>query len=93
MIKNFKCKQTKELWETGKSKKVASDITRVALRKLWQLDNAVKLIDLKIPPNNKLEALKGDRSDQYSIRINNRWRICFVWEDSNAYQVEIVDYH
>jgi len=93
MIQSFKSKSTEELWLTGKSKKLESTILRVALRKLWQIDNAVALEDLKAPPNNRLEPLKADRKGQYSIRINNRWRVCFIWDEGHAYEIEIVDYH
>ena len=68
-------------------------IQRTALRKLWVLNAAVELNDLRIPPGNRLEALSGKRSGQHSIRINEQWRICFVWRDGNAHNVEIVDYH
>ena len=93
MIVNFKCQHTEELWLNGKNKKLPASIHRVALRKLWQVDNAETLKDLEAPPNNRLEALKRDRLGQYSIRINNQWRICFEWIDTNVYAVEIVDYH
>lgn len=66
---------------------------RVARRKLRMLNNAQSLMDLRVPPGNRLEALKGDRSGQYSIRINDQWRICFVWQEGDAHEVEIVDYH
>ena len=66
---------------------------RVALRRLWQLDAADRLDDLRVPPGNRLEKLKGDRRGQYSIRINERWRICFRWHNGDAFDVEIVDYH
>ena len=69
------------------------DIQRVAMRKLKVLHNAVSLNDLRVPPGNRLEILKGNRAGQHSIRINSQWRICFVWKDGNAYSVEIVDYH
>ncbi len=93
MIKSFTCKHTKLLWESGNSKKIDPKVIRVALRKLWLLDNVAEIEDLKIPPGNRLESLIGDRKGQYSIRINNRWRICFFWHENNAYDVEIVDYH
>lgn len=92
MIYNYKCKETEKLKATGKSRKFKS-IERVALRKLDMLDAAVFLETLRVPPSNHLEALQGDREGQYSIRINAQWRICFMWHDSNAYNVEIVDYH
>lgn len=93
MIFSFKCKKTQEFWITGKSKKIPFELQRVALRKLVQLHTAKSLEDLRVPPNNRLESLNYDRLGQYSIRINNQWRICFVWEDGQAHHVEIVDYH
>lgn len=93
MIKSFKCKETKKIWNEEFSKKMPSDIQRIALRKLIMLHAAQALSDLKVPPNNKLEALKDDRHGQHSIRINDQFRICFTWSDKNAYEVEIVDYH
>jgi len=69
------------------------DLQRAALRKLWQLDAAVILDDLRSPPGNQLEKLVGDRADQWSIRVNKQWRICFIWTDGDAYNVEMVDYH
>lgn len=93
MIKSFKCKETKKIWNEQFSKKMPNDIQRIALRKLTMLHAAQALSDLKVPPNNKLEALKDDRHGQHSIRINDQFRICFTWSDKNAYDVEIVDYH
>lgn len=93
MIKSFKCKETKKIWNEEFSKKMPNDIQRIALRKLIMLHAAQALSDLKVPPNNKLEALKDDRHGQHSIRINDQFRICFTWSDKNAYDVEIVDYH
>jgi proteic killer suppression protein len=93
MIYNFKCKQTEELWMTGKNKKFPPDLLKNALRKLWMLDNADDLIDLRVPPSNRLEQLYGDRKQQYSIRVNLQWRICFIWKNKMAYDVEMVDYH
>jgi toxin HigB-1 len=94
MIKSFKCKETAKVFSRAFSGKLPHDIQVVALRKLRMLNRATKLDDLKIPPANRLETLKGDRAGQYSIRINDQFRICFVWsEDNNAYEVEIVDYH
>lgn len=75
------------------SRKLPRDIQQTAMRKLWMLDAAYTLQDLRIPPGNRLERLKGDRSGQHSIRINQQWRICFRWHDGNAYDVEIIDYH
>ncbi len=73
--------------------KLPSDIQRVALRKLWMLDAATKIEDLAVPPGNRLEKLHGDREGQWSIRINDQWRVCFAWREGDAYDVEIVDYH
>ena len=92
MIRSFADRATRQLWETEKSK-VYGQFARVALRKLMQLNAAEQLDDLKMPPGNRLEGLKGDRLGQYSIRINQQWRICFVWKEGGAYDVEIVDYH
>ena len=92
MIRNFWCPETRRLFETGKSRRF-SGITKTALRKLDQLDNVTKLQSLAIPPGNHLEALKGDRLGQFSIRINQQWRICFRWSDEGPEDVEIVDYH
>ncbi|OHB74100.1 MAG: plasmid maintenance system killer [Planctomycetes bacterium RBG_16_59_8] len=93
MIKTFADRETKRLFEGTVSRKMPPDIRRVALRKLLQLHAAAELAFLRIPPGNRLEALKGDRSGQYSIRINDQWRICFQWLRSDAYDVEIVEYH
>ena len=92
MIKSFRCAETQILFETGSSRRW-SDIRNVVTRKLVQLDAAVTLDFLRSPPGNRLEALKGDRIGQYSIRINNQWRICFRWSENGAEDVEIVDYH
>lgn len=92
MIENFKCSDTKALHE-GRRVARFVNIERVALRKLRQLEVAIRLDDLRIPPQNRLEALKGDRKGQHSIRINDQWRVCFEWKDGHATEVEIVDYH
>jgi proteic killer suppression protein len=91
MIKSFKCADTQSLHE-GRRVARFVNIERVALRKLRQLDIAERLNDLRIPPQNHLEALKGNRKDQHSIRVNDQWRVCFVWRSGNAHDVEIVDY-
>ena len=93
MIKSFACKETKKLFNREFSRKLPQDIQRAARRKLEILDAAEVLQDLRIPPSNRLEKLSGDRKGQYSIRINDRWRICFEWRRGDAYNVEIVDYH
>ncbi len=92
MIKSFKCANTEAL-ARGQNVKPFVNIARVARRKLRQLEIAGRLEDLKVPPGNRLEALTGDRSGQYSIRINDQWRVCFRWTDAGAENVEIVDYH
>jgi len=92
VIQNFRSRETEELFHYQHSKRFRA-IERVALRKLLQLHAASELGILASPPGNKLEALRGDRKGQHSIRINNQWRICFVWRDGSCYEVEIVDYH
>jgi proteic killer suppression protein len=92
VIVGCKDRDTETLWNTGKSRKFSS-IRDVASRKLAILDAANELSELHVPPGNKLEKLKGNREGQHSIRINDQYRICFVWKDNNAYEVEIVDYH
>lgn len=90
MIKTFANKQTAEIWSTGRTRGSPAGVTK---RKLAMLDGAVELDDLKIPPGNRLEKLRGDRQGQYSIRINDQYRVCFVWRGHDAYEVEITDYH
>jgi toxin HigB-1 len=93
VIKSFKDKETKKIFERQRSKKLPSDLQQVALRKLRMLNRVQNLEELKIPPANRLEKLKGERFGQYSIRINDQWRICFQWQNNHAFNVEIVDYH
>jgi proteic killer suppression protein len=93
MIASFRDGETAMIWEGLRSRRFPSDIQSVALRKLRILNSAQRLDDLRVPPANRLEALKGDRRGQHSIRVNDQWRICFIWSEGNAYQVEIVDYH
>ena len=93
VIHSFACKETERLFNRDYSRKIPLGIQRLAVRKLWLLDATVEINALRIPPGNRLEALKGSRLGQHSIRINDQWRICFVWRDGNAYDVEIVDYH
>lgn len=92
MIKGFRCTDTQSLFETGKSRRFVA-IAKVATRKLTQLDAAETLEFLRSPPGNQLEALKGGRKGQHSIRINDQWRLCFRWTDAGPEAVEIVDYH
>ena len=93
MIKSFQCKETEKIYNRLFSQRLPHDIQKIALSKLWILDAATSLEDLKVPPSNHLESLKGDRKGQHSIRINQQWRICFKWHDGNSHNVEIVDYH
>lgn len=92
-IKSFKCKETQKIFKGQISKKIPSEIIQRALIKLHMLDVALDIADLKIPPANCLEQLKGDRLGQYSIRVNQKYRVCFNWVENNAHNVEIVDYH
>lgn len=91
-ILSFKCQETQRLFTRGKTRRFAN-VQRVAERKLAQLDAAQTLDFLRIPPGNRLEPLSGDRQGQYSIRINDQWRLCFVWTEKGVAEVEIVDYH
>lgn len=93
MIKTFADRQTEELFRTGKAKKVPADVARRALRKLAAVDAALQVSDLKVPPGNRLHALKGDRAGQHAISVNDQWRICFRFADGDAYDVEFCDYH
>ena len=93
MIRNFSDKEAEKIWSGAFSRRLPTDIQPIARRKLRMLNNAAALDDLRAPPANRLEALKGDRKGQHSIRINNQWRICFRWSDGDAHDVEIVDYH
>ena len=93
MIMSFKSKETEKIWNGEFSKKLPSNIQKIARRKLRMINNSNSINDLKIPPSNNLELLKGKRKGQYSIRINDQWRICFKWENNHSYNVEIVDYH
>ena len=92
MIRSFRCRHTERIFGDERVPRYRS-IERAARRKLLWLDAATRLADLRVPPGNRLEALKGDRKGQYGIRINDQWRICFRWEDGDAFEVEIVDYH
>jgi proteic killer suppression protein len=93
MIVNILDPETEAIWNGRRSRRLPPDIQGVALRKLRLINNARTLNDLRVPPANRLEAWAGDRRGQHSIRINDQWRICFVWRDGHAHQVEIVDYH
>jgi len=93
MIKSFADGDTEELFIRGRSKRLPSDIIKRALRRLEYVDFAVSLDDLRVPPSNRLHGLKGDRKGQWSISINEQWRICFRFDKGDAYEVEITDYH
>lgn len=93
MIASFRDPEGERLWQSGKSRRLPPDLCRRAFKKLAILNAAIMLDNLTVPPGNNLEALRGDRAGQHSIRINDQYRVCFVWRDGNAFDVEIVDYH
>ncbi len=93
MIRSFRSKETERIFARERSARYPGDIQAVALRKLRMLHHARTIADLRVPPGNRLERLRGDREDWYSIRINDQWRICFRWLEGDAFDVEIVDYH
>jgi proteic killer suppression protein len=93
MIKSFRDREAERIFARQRSRKLPPEIQRIARRKLLQIDAATRLETLRLPPGNRLEALSADRAGQHSVRINDRWRICFLWREGDAYAVEIVDYH
>ena len=93
MIASFRDDDTETLWRTGTSRRIPANLRKVAGRKLAILNAVLAVENLRVPPGNRLEELKGDRKGQHSIRVNEQFRICFVWRDGNAHDVEIVDYH
>ncbi|MEW6077375.1 MAG: type II toxin-antitoxin system RelE/ParE family toxin [Thermodesulfobacteriota bacterium] len=93
MIKSFRCKETERIFQREYSRRLPTDIQKTAFRKLRMLNRSSSVEDLRVPPGNRLEALSGSREGRHSIRINEQWRICFVWRDGGAHEVEIVDYH
>ena len=93
MIQSFACAETEKIFNGELSRRFPPDIQRTARRKLLQLHAAVSVRDMSVPPGNRLEHLKGKRAGQYSVRVNDQWRICFRWQGSDARDVEIVDYH
>ena len=93
MIRSFRCRETEKIFRREYSRRFPSEIQERAFMRLNAIDAAERLEDLRLPPSNQLEALRGDRKGQHSVRVNQRWRICFRWRDGNAEQVEIVDYH
>jgi proteic killer suppression protein len=93
MIGNFRCKETEKIFRREYSRKLPADIQRAALRKLRMLNRSSTIEDLRVPPGNRLQSLSGNRKGEHSIRINDQWRICFVWRNGDAHAVEIVDYH
>jgi proteic killer suppression protein len=93
MIRSFACSETERFFTTGKSRRLPPDILKRTAMRLTQLDAATRIEDLRLPPSNRLEALAHDRAGQWSIRINDQWRVCFRFENGDALDVEIVDYH
>ncbi len=93
MIASFRDKETELLWQSGRNRRLPADLRRRAFKKLAILNAAVTLDNLKVPPGNQLEALHGDRAGQHSIRVNDQYRVCFIWRNGNAFDVQIVDYH
>jgi toxin HigB-1 len=93
VIRNFADRETERIWPGQRSRRLPGDMQVAALRKLRMLNQARRLEDLRIPPGNRLEALHGDRVGRHSIRINDQWQICFIWNEGDASDVEIVDYH
>ncbi len=93
MIAGFRDADTEKLWTLGRCKRLPAKLHRQALKKLYILNAALALENLTVPPGNRLEKLRGDRDGQHSVRINGRYRICFVWRDGNAHEVEVVEYH
>jgi len=93
VIRSFRDRDTERISDRDPVRRLAPDLQRAALRKLRMLDAAVTLDDLRVPPGNRLERLTGDRAGEYSIRVNDQWRVCFRWQSGDAYDVEIVDYH
>ena len=93
MIASFRDKETEKLWRTGKSRRIPAELHLRAFKKLAILNAAIALDNLRVPPGNQLETLRGNRSGQHSIRVNDQYRVCFIWREGNALNVEIVDYH
>ncbi|HTC55430.1 MAG TPA: type II toxin-antitoxin system RelE/ParE family toxin [Candidatus Sulfotelmatobacter sp.] len=93
MIASFRDKETERLWDSGKNRRLPADLQRRAFKKLVILNAAMALDNLKVPPGNQLEALRGNRAGQRSIRVNDQYRVCFVWRGGNVFEVEIADYH
>jgi proteic killer suppression protein len=93
MIKSFGNKETEKIWNGQRSKKLPNEIQEIARRKLRMLNNSQDIQDLKIPPSNRLEKLGGNLKEYHSIRINKQWRIMFIWDNGNAFETEIIDYH
>jgi toxin HigB-1 len=93
MIRSFRSRDTEHVFERQRVRRWSAEIQRAALRKLLILDAAEDIVDLRVPPGNRLEKLSGNRAGEYSIRVNDQWRICFLWRDGDAHDVEITDYH
>lgn len=93
MIESFRCRETERIFQRAYSRRLPTDIQKLAFRKLRMVNRSSSVEDLRVPPGNRLEALSGNRKGQHSVRINDQWRICFVWRNGGAHDVEIVDYH
>lgn len=93
VIRSFRDSETQKIFERSRSRRFSAGVQKLALRKLLILDAAESLDDLRVPPGNRLEKLKGNREGQHSVRVNDQWRVCFVWKDGDAHEVEVVDYH
>jgi len=93
MIKSFGSKETEKIWEGIRSKRIPFEIQQIGRRKLRMINNSVSMIDLRIPPSNRLEKLSGKRKDYHCVRINDQWRIIFKWQSGHSFEVEIIDYH
>jgi proteic killer suppression protein len=93
VIRSFRDSETQKVFERRRSRRFSAGVQKLALRKLLMVDAAESLDDLRVPPGNRLEKLKGNREGQHSVRVNDQWRVCFVWKDDDAHEVEVVDYH
>jgi proteic killer suppression protein len=93
VIRSFRDSEARKIFERSRSRRFSPSVQKLALRKLLMVDAAESLDDLRVPPGNRLEKLKGKREGQHSVRVNDQWRVCFIWKDGDAHEVEVVDYH
>jgi proteic killer suppression protein len=93
VIRSFRDSETRKIFERSRSRRFSAGVQKLALRKLLMVDAAESIDDLRVPPGNRLEKLKGKREGQHSVRVNDQWRVCFKWKDGDAHEVEVVDYH